>query len=64
MLAEQPPVDWAVQALRDGAYDLLTKPVQVEELALRVRSASERHAERAAQERERRIQSIIERQRG
>ena len=36
-------IEMAVQAMKDGAYSYLTKPIQYEDLSLQVKNAVERH---------------------
>src|SRR5947207_2617472 len=59
MLTGQGTIETAVEAMRIGAYDYLTKPYSINELDVRVRQAAEKRSLRVANQR---LRAQIERQ--
>ncbi len=64
VLTGHPSSAQAVEAMRRGAFDFLTKPVDVAELVRRIHDAVERRTKRVWRERERRVQELSRRRPG
>ncbi len=64
VLTGHPSSAQAVEAMRRGAFDFLTKPVDVAELVRRIHDAVERRTKRVQRERERRVQELSRRRPG
>ncbi|MFH1764849.1 MAG: response regulator [Gemmatimonadota bacterium] len=53
-------VDSALEAMKLGAYDYLTKPCEIDELVEKIQGAGQKKAEEESKDREEKVQKIIE----